>query len=480
MRRILKAGLAFAALGLGAAVAFAQQPYQLTWYSIGTPQKDTAQVFDKVNEYVEPKIGVHVNFTQLDWGEYTDKMRVIQASGQPFDICFTCSWANNYEQNAQAGAFLAIDDLLKTEGKDLYKAEAPSFWKAAKVKGKIYGVPVNKEAGQGEYWIFNKSLLDKYGLKVKDGMSLKDIMPLMSVIKKSEPKVTVLKITKLWYSFIPYDLVIGDINVPVALWMDKAGTKVFDLYESKEWKDELATVRECYQKGYIPPEAAIINEKESYDSDSNQDWFVTRASGFPGADSTWENQWKMKLVCKPVNAKAYINTFAAIGAMQAISVTSKNPSKAMAFLNLLNTDPYLRNLVSFGIEGVHYTKSGPNAIGFTDKHGDYNMPDFSFGNRMIDYVFTGDDPNKWKNLDAWNRAGIESKALGFIFDQAPVRTEIAAIMNVSDQYRSGINTGTVDPAKMVPEYVAKMNAAGLPKVIAEVQRQFDAFLASQK
>ena len=40
--------------------------------------------------------------------------------------------------------------------------------------------------------------------------------------------------------------------------------------------------------------------------------------------------------------------------MHAISIVSKNPERAMMFLNLLNTDEYLRNLLAFGIEGVHY------------------------------------------------------------------------------------------------------------------------------
>lgn len=35
-----------------------------------------------------------------------------------------------------------------------------------------------------------------------------------------------------------------------------------------------------------------------------------------------------------------------------ISENSKNPEKTMEFINLLNTDKYLRNLVSFGIYAV--------------------------------------------------------------------------------------------------------------------------------
>ncbi|EAF1577727.1 ABC transporter substrate-binding protein, partial [Listeria monocytogenes] len=42
----------------------------LKWYMIGTPQKDTEEVMKEVNKYTEEKIGVKVEMTQIDWGDY--------------------------------------------------------------------------------------------------------------------------------------------------------------------------------------------------------------------------------------------------------------------------------------------------------------------------------------------------------------------------------------------------------------------------
>ncbi len=58
------------------------------------------------------------------------------------------------------------------------------------------------------------------------------------------------------------------------------------------------------------------------------------------------------------------------GAMMAISTASKNPERAMMFLNLLNTDPYLMTLLNFGVEGTHYTLKD-NEVVFSDKRADY-------------------------------------------------------------------------------------------------------------
>lgn len=48
--------------------------------------------------------------------------------------------------------------------------------------------------------------------------------------------------------------------------------------------------------------------------------------------------------------------------MLAISTTSEDPARAMMFINLLHTDPYLNNLLNYGIEGKHYLKVNENVI----------------------------------------------------------------------------------------------------------------------
>lgn len=67
------------------------KPVELIWYTIGTPQKDVDKVIEKVNAYTKEKIGATIQMKLLDWGDYDQKMQVISASGEPFDIAFTSS-----------------------------------------------------------------------------------------------------------------------------------------------------------------------------------------------------------------------------------------------------------------------------------------------------------------------------------------------------------------------------------------------------
>jgi putative aldouronate transport system substrate-binding protein len=76
-------------------------------------------------------------------------------------------------------------------------------------------------------------------------------------------------------------------------------------------------------------------------------------------------------------------------------------------------------------------------------------------------------------MDQFNKSAKRSKALGFGFDPTPVKTEYAAVTNVVTQYKMPLETGSVDPDKVLPEFISKLKAAGIDKVIAEKQKQLD-------
>ncbi len=77
--------------------------------------------------------------------------------------------------------------------------------------------------------------------------------------------------------------------------------------------------------------------------------------------------WSIKsggeVVATPI-LESYITNGSVNGSMIAISKIQKILKKAMEFLNLLNTDRYLRNLINYGIEGVHYEKFQIIKLGF--------------------------------------------------------------------------------------------------------------------
>jgi len=452
-----------------------EKPVELLWYTIGTPQKDVDRVMKEVSNYTKDKIGVTVRMKQIDWGDYTQKLQVMTASGEPMDIMFTSSWAFDYVQNARKGAFLPIDDLLKKEGKGIVDMLDPAFLEGTKVNGHNYGIPANKELPAQEVWRFNKQLLDKHKLDISNVYSLESLEPLLKTIKENEPDVKPFAVDKNYTPYVPYDYVIE--KMPLAVKVESTDYKVVDILDTPEMKQALATMHKYYKAGYIPTEAATMSSLT--DLQATGKWFTDRATSQPLADNLWSASYGYPVVSTPAS-EALIYNWSVMGSMQAISANSAYPEKAMEFLNLLNTDPVLRNMVDSGIENVHFKKIDENTAENLPESKNYDMPTFSLGNLLITYLNPTDPADKWEQFKKFNEAGKPAPLLGFNFDTTKVATEIAAVNNVKEEFWAPLMSGTVDPEKYVPQAIQKFKAAGLDKIMAEAQSQLDEWKAAKK
>ena len=168
-------------------------------------------------------------------------------------------------------------------------------------------------------------------------------------------------------------------------------------------------------------------------------------------------------------------------AMNGISATSKNPYRVMRFLELLYTDKELSNLIVHGIEGKHYTKLDENTIRIAENSGyDLSAQQWMLGNVYNNYLTEADDPDKYQKYQEFSQQGIYVPTNGFSPDLSAVELEKVSVSGVKAQYRNQAMLGTVDPETVIPEYIAKLKEAGIEKIIAEMQQQYDAYLKEQK
>ncbi|PAF29146.1 ABC transporter substrate-binding protein [Paenibacillus sp. 7516] len=448
---------------------------ELIWYTIGTPQKDVNKVMEEVSKYTKEKINATVTMKMVDWGDYPQKMQVNVASGEPMDILFTSSGGFDYVQNARKGAFLELDELLPKYGKDLMEAIDPAFLSGSKVDGHNYGIPANKELPQQEVWRFNKTLLDKYKLDISNIRTLDSLEPLLKTIKENEPSVTPFAMDKNYVPYVPYDYVIQ--NLPMAIKLDTTDYKLVNILETPEMKEALTTMNKYYKAGYVSAEAATTGSTNDLTTSGN--WFLDRAQTQPLADNQWSASYGYPVVSTPASDAIITNT-SVQGSIMAISANSEYPEKAMEFLNLLNTDPVLRNMVDSGIEGTHYKKVDDTHMENLAESKNYDMPSYSLGNNMLLYLNNNDPDNKWDEFKKFNAEGVNSPILSFNFDASNVSTELTAVQNVKEQYWAALMTGTLDPATNLDQVIEKFNQAGLEKVMAEAQSQLDAWRAENK
>ncbi|MGG1551846.1 ABC transporter substrate-binding protein [Paenibacillus ferrarius] len=460
-------------------------PYTIKMFVPGAvAQKDQDLVNQEISKYLKDKINASFELTVIDWGSWKDKMNLKFASNEPFDLLYTANW-DNYSTKIQQGNIIPLNDLIDKFAPEAKKQLNPALLEGGKFNGKNYGFPVNKEIASQFGIMLRKDLVDKYKIDTTKIKTLDDLPPIFDMIKEKEPGVTPLLMNKdttvVNRIFDTQDFEgVGDGFGKV-----KRGStdfKVIDVLTTPEYKKALDLARKWFLAGYVNKDAATLQDMNGV---------MKAGKGFsyfeqlkPGKDAEVSLatgiQWVQVELTKPL-----ISTSDTTGAMTSISRTSKDPERAMMFLNLLHTDKYLVNLISFGIEGKHYVKKSDNVIDFAPgvdaKTSGYNLNQpWLFGNQFNDYLWASESPQKWDNFKKFNESAETSKVLGFIFDTTNVKSEVAAGVNVYNEYYPGLHTGTVDPNEVLPKFIDKAKSVGSEKIVAEKQKQLDEWMKANK
>ncbi|MHA6529877.1 ABC transporter substrate-binding protein [Paenibacillus sp. BAC0078] len=468
-----------------------QKPYKLKLVYPGSLQPDQAKVEEAMNKILQPKINATIELMPIDWGQWDNKANLMIASREKFDILFTAQW-NGHAVNVSKGAFLPLNDdkldkygnLLKKYGQGILDSLNPTFLEGAKINGKNYAVPTNKElAAQGGV-IYRSDIAKELGLDMAKVKTIQDLEPIFSAIKAKKPDMTPLFLRQgdsFNAHYILQTDALGDATIPGVILKDQDSAKVVKISDLDRYNETLKITRDYMKKGYVNKDAATTSLGTG-DALKAGNVFMIVSSLKPGKDAEMANGINMQGKLKQIEMTAKtVSTGETAGSMLGISTTSDDPARAMMFINLLHTDKALNNLLNFGIEGVHYQKVSENIIKATDASKNYNPgASWMFGNQFLNYIWDTEDPQKWDKFKEFNKDAKKSPALGFTFNAEPVKTEVAALVNVGKEYDPALDTGSVDLEKVLPKYLEKLKAAGLDKILAEKQKQLDAFLASKK
>jgi len=462
----------------------ALDPVELQWYVVGNGQpNDMDKVLAEVNKYLQPKINATLKLNIFTWGDdFENKMSAKIQSGEKFDITFTSNWACNYQQNAPKGAFVDLTPLMDKYAPETKKLLGENVIKGASINGKLFAIPTNKEMAHNWGFLINKDMADKYGIDLSTIKKFEDLEPALAIIKEKEAANGVEAFQTLTgesaYRILDFEKLVDD-NVPGALYGDGRDTTVLNDFATPEAMSLFTTLNKWYKAGYIRKDADTITDYAPARKAGKV--FATTASLKPGKDAEQSISdgvnWKQIDITPP-----RATTREMTGSMQAISKTSPNPERALMFLELMNTDAFLCNLVNYGIEGTHYTKINDTTIEQTQAGKDNynNSLQWLFANQFNTYLFATEDPAKWTKFKEYNASSAPSPILGFTFNTENVKTQIAALTAVKKQFMPGLETGKVDPATVVPKFTAKLQAAGLDAALAEMQKQVDAFVAANK
>ncbi len=445
-------------------------------HAIVNPQNDEATVFDALNQLTKEKLNTKVNYL-FHGGSYADKIQVIIASGEEYDICFTASWLNNYSSNAAKGAFADITDMLELT--PALKSEIPQYmWDAAKIKGKIYAVPNQQIVARALPIMAPKEYIEGTNTDVSKIGKISDLADyLVKAKEKYGARYNGQALNEL-ADLNGYELLL-DGYTGGAIKMDDASATVVNFFETPEFKDSLMQIAELYQKGLVDSECVTNQEYRESQRKAKKTSATLSGTYKPGGDVEESVRAGYDCILEPLaGIKPYVSTGSVIATMQAISNSSKNPERALQYLEFLNTSSDAMNLLSYGVEGKHYEKVSGNVIKTIPDSGYAPGASWAIGNVFKTYVVQGQPEDVWEQTKKMNDTAVTSPVLGFIFDPEPVKLQVTSVTKIATEY-TALGGGSLDVEKSLTEMNDKMKVAGMDDIIAEMQKQVTEFLKSK-
>ena len=445
------------------------KPYEIIWYYVGNSgNKDLGKIEAEMNKYLKEKINATVKLNVFDYGTYQTKMSNITSSGEKYDL----RWINraSYQTEVYKGAFIDINKMFSEYAPKTRELLGEDFLKGCMVDGKLYAIPANKDKAHYRSFFYRKDIADKYNMDMSNVKTWEDLYPFYEIVKNNEPGMYAYGIgggTSPWDVLSGYEDVTGNNFMGFLPGSDE----VQNLYASEEFEKYCKMAHEMYKKGYLHKDCAVEDNTARLKTQGKI--FCYSAQSKPG--KLEEINAKGDYVYGEIKITETETTqIDALGSMMAIPVTCENPIRVLKFVELLNTDKYLNNLINFGIEGEHYEKVDDNRITIKKDSGYVNTGNqWIYGNIFINYLFDGEDDDKYEVLQKFNDSSKVSDKMGFLPNLDPVKIQASSCLNVCNEYVKSLTFGAVDVDETLPKFLKKLEAAGINEVLAEIQKQYD-------
>lgn len=432
----------------------------LVWYLPCEKQADTALVCEEINKIIEPKIGAKIDIQYIASADFTERLRLIMASQEEFDLCFT-GFANPYLDGVRRGGFMELTDLLEEYGKELSGTIPDYLWEAATIDGEIYAVPTYQAMTMCRAIYFNKEYVDKYNFDTSKVKKLEDIRPFLETIRDNE-KGNIFPMARLGASyFFPEAFRYLQTSISYVS-VDSKTNKVLFQFDAPEYEQARKTLKEWNDAGFFNPD---INAS----TPASQVACRVTDGHRPGVVADEERNYGIEIIAVPLSDYA-MDRSGANTTMTAISATSKHPEKAMQFIVEVNTNKEVFDLCAYGIEGKHYERVSDTHIKIDTESAYVPGGNWKYGCIFTGSLLEGYEDDLWEQIKKANDDSNKSVLLGFVADTTPVTTAISQIATVVGEYAE-INNGTsTDLDAKMEEFNQRVEASGKKELIEYAEK----------
>ena len=441
---------------------------------------DCAKISEAASKITEEKFNTKVELTRVGFGSYDQQVNLTLASSEKLDLMY--EYCGNVTSAISSGQIVPITDYLDSYGSDMKSQISDSDWKCVTFNGDIYGVPANKEKATGWGFAMNKEMADATGIDYSSIKTEEELEPLLEKVKEMYPDVYPIVSNNGSMSLMTdQDDLGGDIGSLESASGDN--TTVINYYGTDEYMNEMKLRYDWAQKGLLMPDASTSTE--------NANSLIGAGKGFgrftntkPGIEKEMEKEVGKEVVVLEM-VKPYTTT-TRVDIVWYVPHNSEKPERAVQVLNEIYTNPDLANLFINGLEGKHYEivdkeKGIVNyPEGVNASNTGYTSLPWAWPNETISYIWEGLDSDIWDQIQEFNKDATVSPAKGFAWDNTEVQNEVTACANVVAKYGPALECGSLEPETTIPKFLDELKAAGADTIIAEKQKQLDAWLEANK
>lgn len=477
----------------------------MTFLLPGTAPTGWQAVLAAVNKQLKSDLGFQINPQFIAWTDYSTQSLLRFTSGANFDTALQARWLA-MNQLVSDKAVIGLNSLYGS-GKyaDLTGAISPEIIEANRWNGELYGIPqVNgaarihhyvirqdlaEQVGAGEITSFDQ--LEKYWYDVKQknagvipfGLSSNNtrnsvfgpITPVLNPYSWENRMITAVNFTgeSLWFSLSPDGASTGSSN-PVPFW------------EAEGAVDALNRVRKYYLDGIINKD--MLNA----DSKAVSGLFAAGKYATSHAITDGYSSNAITALAKAVPSATLANVLPLAGGLESkpyqtfqsdnfvvLNARGQSHESAMQLQNWLSVKKN-HDLISYGIEGSDWKANGDDGM---QRVSTYDFPGFALCWRIPlerkpvtmsaseEKIFEWSKDPKNFELDPY---------ASFIPDVTPIKNENTQLAAAVTRYCKPLFAGAVDVVQGLDNLKKACERAGLANVQAELAKQADAYLKTQK
>lgn len=443
------------------------------------PGDESARMGDfaqnELNERLKKDLNMNLELTYIPWSNYQQKLELALSTGEDYDLFwYGAPFVSVYSTK---GYIQPLDELLEQYGQDLIQHIPDENFKQNRIDGKLWAIPSQAFTSAGKFSsvMVRQDLLEKVGMT--DIKTIKDLEQFYQSMHAIDPSYYGYLETDRGHELLWRELTdrnYSSLDERMLFMVDEDSGEMLSYVESDLFK-KVAQLRESWVNKGIIDKNLVGNPAAKIDQENAGKLLfrvgaVSRAMENLQTARNADPNARLREYYLATAKPKYITTPSNEAFM--ITSASKNPERAMMFMNWILHSKENYNFIIYGVEGKDYELENGKIKQLTNdqlmyewmwRNKDYFIAPASVEDDIIDDMLTNDENSRI------------SKLFGFHFNEAPVKNEIAQVMAVYKEKFEPINFGLASYDHYYEDAIAALKKAGFDIVFAELKKQFSEF-----